>query len=308
MSIAQVVDNIYVSISSYCDQELSDTVYSLFKNSQNKDRIFVSVLSQDEDYNHPDLDSLFKFFNTKNYVYKKEHYTASTGVGYARKKAQEYLDNTFKYYLQIDSHTQFSKNWDQKIIEEYQTIHSQWGKSILSTYPPAYDNGRFGENMLLSPNHPYPPIVRIVSNDSPYRFEAKYKNFEYSNVRQYTGYFCAGQAFGYSEYFLEVPYDEKIAFQGEEHTMSIRFYDKGIKIICPNEIFLFHNYKGDKRKRNWENNPFWQRSSESSENRLSSFFEGTLLDGFSVSKKSIENWIKEFVENLDSQPKPPRLS
>lgn len=300
-----MVDRIYLSIASYCDTELFSTVRSAIENVSDVDRLYLYIYSQDEDHLHPDIDSLMLLYKVRKYFYKKDNFIYSNGVGYARSIAQSNLTNEYKYYFQVDSHTQFIKNWDIEIIEEYSKIHNFWGKSILTSYPAAYvyDNEKI--NFV---DYAHPPVVRVVHNNDVTRFQAKYREFFQSESRQETGYFCAGLAFGYSEYFLEVPYDPSIFFQGEEHTMSIRFFNKNTRLIAPNKTFIYHNYNGDRRSRNWEKNSCWHMNDEISKNRITKFFNGEVLDTFGVKKEIADLWIEKFCENLEDVPKPARVS
>ena len=78
------MDKIYVSIASYKDKELADTVFSILRRAKNPERVFVSIFSQDE--THPQLENIFSLFGVQNFSYEKVHFSEAKGVGYARKK------------------------------------------------------------------------------------------------------------------------------------------------------------------------------------------------------------------------------
>lgn len=280
MSVPPGDKSLYLAIASYRDAELVNTVYSALNNAKNKDNIFFYIFSQDED--HPKLESLFDLFNTKNYFYDKEHYLLSTGVGYARARTQKLLSEEYKYYFQVDSHTQFSKDWDEKIIYDYQRLSDLWGDYIFSSYPPGYDYQEHGDIKFITDG--VPPAVSIREDAAhAFRFQPSYDIYYGKEEGQPSGYFCAGLAFGFSKLFLRVPYDDQIYFQGEEHSMSLRFYDQGIKIICPPSVYVFHDYEGSRRVRNWENNPDWSSHDAKSSERIKNFLAGDSLNGFGLS-------------------------
>lgn len=269
-----------MAIASYRDSELVNTIYSALSNAYDKDRIFFYIFSQDEE--HPKLESLFDLFNTANYFYDKEHYSVSTGVGYARLRTQSKLSNDYKYYLQVDSHTQFAKDWDKRLIDDYQRLMPLWGKYIFSTYPPGYTYEKFGDIKFNTDG--VSPAIRIVAEpEKIYTFGAEYGPYHGGEDGQESAYFCAGFAFGYAKYFMKVKYDKYIYFQGEEHTMSLRFYDNDIKIVCPPSVYVFHDYEGSRRKRNWEANPDWGQNENLSADRIKKFFAGDNLDGWGLS-------------------------
>lgn len=272
-------DSIYLAIASFRDLELVNTVYSALSNAYDKDRVFFYIFSQDE--THPKLESLFDLFNTSNYFYDKEHYSLSTGVGYARSRTQSLLSDKYKYYLQVDSHTQFSQDWDKRLIDDYEKLQEVWGSYIFSTYPPGYIYKQFGD-ISFETDGTTPALKIFAEPENPYKFAAKYSNYYGGDIGQESAYFCAGLAFGYSKYFIQIPYDKHIYFQGEEHTMSVRFFNADIKIVCPPSVYLFHDYTGHKRKRNWEADTDWGKNERVSVDRLNKFFNGDHLDGFGV--------------------------
>lgn len=286
-------DSIYLSIASYRDSELVNTVYSALSNALDRQRVFFYIFSQDEE--HPKLESLFDMFGTTNYFYNKEHHSVSTGVGYARSITQSLLSQKYKYYLQVDSHTQFSKDWDSRIISDYERLVSTWGDYIFSTYPPGYTYQKFGD-IKFDTDGTSPAITIRPATDQVFKFEPKYGEYYGGEEGQESAYFCAGLAFGYSKFFIQVPYDKDIYFQGEEHTISLRFYDKGIKIICPPSVYLFHDYEGSRRKRNWDDNPSWGGYEERSAERIRRFLDGEGLDGYGLSSiDRYHQWVSCYV-------------
>jgi len=284
--------DIYVSIASYMDEELYQTVHSLFSNAENPQRIFVAVFSQDDD--HPDLQTIFDEFNIKEFIYEKVEREEARGVGYARNQAQKHLSEKYKYYLQVDSHTIFDKKWDTHMTTYYEMMHEYWGKCIISHYPHPYDYNDDGTITLIRNSV---PTVKIIESDNDiFKFEAKYTDYLGDIYGQETGYFCAGEAFGYSKYFLENPYDPYIYFQGEEQTFSLRFFEKGIKVITPQKCLIFHHYNGHKRKRHWESNDDWTFYEDISKARLADFFNFDIEDNYGLSnKQTIKHFYERFV-------------
>lgn len=294
------MDKIYVSIASYLDGELSNTVYSMLEKADNPQRVFAYIYSQDTDDGHPKLENLFDFFNVKEYFYHKTNYLNARGVGFARHITQQALNESFKYYLQVDSHTQFVKGWDTLLINEYERCQIFWGKFIFTSYPLGYDYHKSGNYVF--PENQEPPAVNIRHSPAVFKFEPKYTSYVEGNNGQETGYFCAGQAFGYSKYFIQVPYDKNIYFQGEEQTLSIRMYSSGIRLIAPSKTFLYHDYNGINRKRHWEKNENWEAIDEQSNRRIESFFDGTIDKEFGiVSDTRYKKWIETFVTDPDPE-------
>ena len=57
MSNRKVVDSIFVSIASFRDAELTNTLYSLLSQAKDLGKIHVCIFSQDEDDKHPKLEN-----------------------------------------------------------------------------------------------------------------------------------------------------------------------------------------------------------------------------------------------------------
>lgn len=265
------IKKIYVSIASFVDKELADTVDDILAKAKNPKRVYLSILSQEQDHNHPDLQPIFDKYGVTDFNYQKVNYALSAGVCWARNKTLEKLTNKFTYFLQVDSHSRFVDNWDAKIINDYERLVSTWGDYVFSTYPKSYkydDNG----TVIFEEDVPH-PVVKIVASEETEipPFAAKYCDYTGGNTGQYTGYFCGGQTFGPVKHFIDIKPDPDIYFQGEEHNLSIRFYEAGVKIVCPPRSYVYHNYNGHLRARNWEIIENWQSLSDKSDRHFMNF-------------------------------------
>jgi hypothetical protein len=288
------MNTIYVSIASYMDQELYQTVHTMFEQADNPKNIFVSIYAQDDE--HVDLQPIFDQFGIKKFNYEQVGKEKAKGVGYARARTQRLLNSKFhKYYLQVDSHTVFGPSWDTRMINDYERLRPFWKRYILSSYPSAYEYTEEGTVYFVESGI---PVVEARPSSDPFvKYEAIYIDYIGEEFGQETGFFCAGQAFGYSEYFEAVPYDPSIYFQGEEQTLSIRFFDQDIKIVAPPDLYLFHDYVGHKRGRHWDKNPDWQTWENLSQYRLIRFYEKQIDDIFGLTNQySIDNWVEQFVK------------
>ena len=278
------------------DLELTDTVYSALSKAEDPTKIFVSVFSQDVDEDHPKLETIFDLFNVYGFSYQKINYKDAKGVGFARYMTQKPLTNEFEFYLQVDSHTQFRENWDALLIKDYIEAEKFWGGNIIFTaYPGTYDYTDTG-NVRIS-EIAIPTKLRVqLSDNKTIVYEPKYTQYTGGYFGEYHGYFCAGFVFGRSDYFLKVPYDQYLYFNGEEQTLSIRFYCHGIKLIAPSKHYVFHHYSGTKRSRHWEKTPNWEENEKVSIDRLEQFYDGYPLDGFGITSfERYQDWIDCFL-------------
>lgn len=295
---------IFVSIASYLDIELKQTVKSILSNADNPQNIFLSIYSQEKENNHPDIEAICKEYKT-NLSYIKDDFKNSKGTCFARSICQKPLNSSYKYYLQIDSHTIFIKHWDTIIIKDYENAHSKWDKFIFSTYPLSYYyeekynkevmGDELGTYHLETRDSNYPNCLEIITTNHFSKYTAAYMPYPGDELGHETNYFAGGFAFGYSKYFIDTPYDSRIYHSGEEPTMSIRFYCKDVKIVCPPKNYCYHHFSGgdcNRRQSHWSYDNDWDRASHQkvldmthkiSEETITSFYNLSLNDGFGIS-------------------------
>ena len=284
-------NTIFVSIASYRDLELVPTVENLLKNARNPKNIYISLVVQDKRF--PDFSQLFSDYGIMGYSYQKIHYTNAKGVGYARHLAQQPISNAHRYYLQIDSHTRMIPDWDYWMIKDHKMVTEIWGRSILSTYPPAYNILRDGSYTV---DDSYVPVVKILKADDDIKFNPKYFEHEIDVSLGYrSGYFAAGQAFGFAEDFYNTPYDPDLYFWGEEQTLSLRFYEKGINIICPPRNYLFHDYEGSRRIRHWDSGKIVDTYKSRSKRHIRECYKAILPTYGLMNEDTLDSFMSEFV-------------
>lgn len=277
------MDSIYVSVASYKDKELIDTVYSMLRRAKNPERLFISIFSQDEI--HPNIENIFSLFGVTDFCYDKVHFSEARGVGYARSKTQEKLSTSFDYYMQVDSHTRFIQDWDDILISEYKESQSFWKTPIIfSSYPVPYTYDKNGNEVISAIEEAN--ITDIQKSESFEMYKTNYHSKKIDNYGEIHPHFCAGFVFGLSKYILKVPYDKNIYFVGEEHTMSVRFFCQGISIIAPKRSYVYHHYYGEKtRDKHWEIDPNWGEYEKASVERVKKFFLFEDLEGYGILNK-----------------------
>lgn len=231
---------IFVSVASYRDDECSDTIRSIFKNASNPDNIYVGVCSQNNPTEKKEecLPEDFKY--KSNIRVKRLKHTSALGPNYARYVCS-HLWRGEEYYMQIDSHIQFYKNWDKIIINMYKKLpHS---KCVLTHYPPSsFESG---------PSHTcsahYEKNFHIIS-------EATIIDKQKRPIR--TPYFSAGLFFSDAKFLYDVPYDPYLPylFQGEEILMAARLYTNGWDMYNLSRPIAIHNYERNDKPHFWNDN------------------------------------------------------
>jgi len=240
---------LFVSIANYKDSETLNTVQNLLDNSSGDLKIRICVYSQIdlEDNTFDPLD------NMPNVTHIKVDFREAKGVCWARANCQKYY-NGEDYYLQIDSHIIFEKNWDRLLLEDHERALHYGRKAILTAYPCAYEFNPEGERFIpnKSPTRFHMNVVNIIPS-------AAARFIDPSDVIEHEFFIAGGFLFTTGDFVVNVPYDEEIFFLGEEITLAIRAYTAGYFIFAPSKFICAHLYQvAQKDKRP----VFWDRSEE----------------------------------------------
>ena len=125
---------IFVSIASYRDDVCNSTLTSLFNMAKFPENVFVGICQQNN--SDEDDDCLLSFENNSNVRIIRIPYYEARGPTYARYLCST-LWNGEEYFLQIDSHSKFVKDWDIKCIDMINKIKEMGlsQKPVLSHYP-----------------------------------------------------------------------------------------------------------------------------------------------------------------------------
>lgn len=267
---AQMV--IFLSIASYRDPDLVNTVRSAYDNATNPADIFFSVFSQAEEHEHPDLSFVDQL------RYQKSHWSESLGACWAREIATR--DLVGDYFLQIDSHSRFVKGWDEILINAYKKAQQHWGERIWFTnYPDAFELDEAG-NAVLQPLQTLYKLRAHWHEDSRMVMGAweDVKDTENGDEQYFMSANCM---FAETKLAAEIPYDRELYFTGEEPSLGLRAYTRGMKLISPTVKFMYTNFNrpNSKRRLHWEDHPHWHQINQKSYERLSKIMTGDLSLG-----------------------------
>ena len=251
-------NTIFVSIASYRDDVCTDTLDSLFKMAEYPNRIFVGICQQNNSIE--DKDCLSTIINTplENNVriIRIPHYEAK-GPTYARYLCST-LWNGEQYFLQIDSHTKFVKNWDSICINMIQSMKTNKisQKPVISYYPKEYKNY---EKYTDDQKYNVPRMCKSFFNERGMISFLASREISTNNQVYKTPHLAGGMFFCESYFLNELPFDPDLPylFVGEEILHSIRFFTNGWDIFTPSENILFHEYTRSGKPKIWTDNPYY---------------------------------------------------
>lgn len=229
-------DTIFVSIASYRDYECSMTIDSIFKNAKNPQNIFIGVCEQNKD-DEPE-EQCITFDNIRyldNIRIKKLDFSEAKGPTYARYWCSQLWEGE-EYFLQIDSHTTFIKNWDSDLIEMIKQAKKESNRPVLSAYPPTK------EQMDIS-GFPDFESAKINDNKIPMLYCGWSSHSEIPK-RSNKPWAAAGFMFLESDFLNYVQFDPNLShlFQLEEILFSARLFTNGWDFYTPNKKICYHHY------------------------------------------------------------------
>jgi len=268
------MNSIFVSIVSYRDILLKQTVESLLDNASKPDNITIGVFEQSNE--KTDLE---KF---KNVVYMHVPAHASKGCAWARSHCQEMYEYQ-DFYFQIDSHTLVDKAWDYYFVQNYYDIYnSKVGKNntrdiILSTYPAPF----YMENGIaaLSKDEGKTRQIKIINGrafvDGYYCRQISHTSDTFDPIR---GFFVSGGCiFGSNKFVEEVPYDRRFYFEEDELSIALKCFTRGIDIYHTSKLPVWHLYTTPEtkyRQLHWDDHANAGRLRDSSHERLKQVING----------------------------------
>lgn len=252
-------ERIFVQIASYRDPECQWTLKDMFEKASNPDRVFAGILWQ---YILEEDKHCF-VVETRPEQVRLERYNArfSKGVCWARSLTQK-LWRGEEYTLQIDSHTRFEPNWDQKLIEMCRQTRSP--KPVLTCYPPAY----------TPPDRRYTGFIysmgaKEFDPHGMFSMEGRAIKVEAAPVSPIPGVFCSGCFFfAPSEIIQEVPYDPNLYFFGEEITLAVRLWTHGWDLFYPNQPVLYTYWNRKYRRTHFDDHAHWPELNQRSYRRV----------------------------------------
>lgn len=243
---------IFIAIAAFNESYLKQTIQSAISQAEFPERIFFGINYQSSDGCFDDI-SAFKNVRVRYSIIDKP-----SGFGVDRLIADSFWQCE-DYYLQIDAHMLFEKNWDSGIISMHnKIINSGFEKSIISTFIPWWSVGEDGKILR------YEPGSAKCCNVCSYSLGVASQEW-IEPIRQWEssvcedsivqhGTICGHFMFTSSSWLEDVGHDWKSTFIGDETLTALRSYTRGYRIFSVGEPFLWHlNKAGNMNANDWHN-------------------------------------------------------
>ena len=241
---------IFISVASYRDFYCSKTLESIYSNAEYPDRVIVGLCIQNEDADEKCVLAQDTYKNNIRTINIKAH--EAKGPTWARYLCVTLMQGE-DYFLQIDSHTLFEKNWDSTLVAMIEDIkqNTESKKVVISHYPPNYDDIKNETNDV----HMVETLCGSFFNEDGV---VSFLGAEKVDMKKYkyvqTPHIAAGMFFCEGSCVKEVPYDPYLPdlFVGEEILHSARIWTSGYDIYTPTQIVVYHLYTRDDQPHVWD--------------------------------------------------------
>ncbi len=223
-----------MQLASYRDTELPLTIASALESARYPERVTFGICWQYDNLTLLDLDG---FINDPRFRIDAVHYTESRGCCWARNRTNLMYGGE-EYTLQIDAHTRFDPDWDERYIVMLESLGVH--KPVLSTYPAPFEYIDGRESRYRDHG-----MQKLVLNRMRSDLTTVFKSVIVSDDSKpaSSAYLGAGQIFAHGSFCRDVEYDPELYFAGEEINLSVRAYTWGYDFFCPNEDLIWHYYQ-----------------------------------------------------------------
>ena len=237
-------DTIFVSVASYRDDECKDTIKSIYEEAAHPENIFVGVCQQNKEEDEHCLKNVPEKYRD-NIRIMDMSYKDAKGPTFARYWCSTLWQGE-EFFLQIDSHTHFVKDWDTNLIKMYRQCEEECKKPILSVYPPTKDQMKIDGAPEMCNGK--------LSSDKIPIFLAGWTGKSDRPKKCPKPFTAAGFKFLKGDFLYEVPYDPNLPhlFMGEEVLLSARLWTHGYDFYTPNIKTCYHHYGRHGKPKYWD--------------------------------------------------------
>lgn len=239
---------IFCSVASYRDMQCPLTVASMINNARYPERLVICICQQND---ASDKDC-FDDYHLKGATIKKIILTDRDARGpcWARYLIQQQWTGE-EYFLQVDSHMRFVKDWDDKCVSQLNMLPA---KSCLTNYVSNFDLAT-GEPDKENPLRGPLKINNKETSDTDgfFRVNSDYISSADKPMLSYGWGACF--SFSRSDLLHDAPYDPytPFLFFGEEMDIWARMFTNDWYVYAPSMPICFTNFDRSYRPTFWEN-------------------------------------------------------
>ena len=231
------VDTIFVAIPALNERFTQVTIQDAYEKAKYPSKVFFGIFNQKTN------ESKFEDFSEyPNVRCANVSYEEPLGVGLAR-LACATLHNDEKYFLQIDAHTIFAKDWDSILVENIKELKKYCDKPLISQ-----SISWHGEEAYFDPEKKY---INNFMGEKAYPLSAREDGLSTHVDESREGeekifgkylehYLCyaGGGLFGDSKFLYEISYDPFILFCPEQELTALRASTRGYRFFSSDKTVI----------------------------------------------------------------------
>ena len=276
------MSSIFIQIPSYQDYELPRTILDCIANSSGEVNINFGIHVCW--LNHNDIHIPKEYPNWVKLNYQTS--IAPQNIGLQRSR---YISNKFysgeDYYLQIDSHMRFEKNWDLDLIKLYNNYKNLGFKKPLITM---YPSGYWYDSKFDIVKDETTQVTSIGFTERLDDFKNTYIPHQTacSTTRGclYTASVSGGFIFTSGD-FSKIKPNKKIAFWGEEVLTAARAFTSGFDLLTSDKSYVWHLYYDHSKSKQLNGRSFvwvdfsekWEELRNESQLELNRIFDNEII-------------------------------
>jgi len=260
---------IFISIASYRDPELLNTIKDCIANAKNPKNLVFSICWQKDEN-----EKLDEFKNDPRFKIIEVPYQESKGTCWARSQIQKNYDGE-TYFMQLDSHHRFVKDWDEKCIKMIKDLQKKGHKKpLLTGYVSSFNPSNDPAERIQIPWKMN--FDRFIPEGAVFFLPASIDDFKTRTLPIPARFVSAHFIFTLGKWCKEVPYDPYYYFHGEEINLAVRSYTWGYDLFHPHIVVVWHEYTRKGRSKHWDDVKEWGEMNKTSHQRNRKLFE---MDG-----------------------------
>ena len=231
------IDTIFVAIPALNEYFTDITIQDAYKKAKYPSNIFFGIFNQKtKGYKFED------FSKYPNVRCVNVSYEEPLGLGFAR-LACSMLHNNEKYFLQIDAHTIFVKDWDSILVESLKELKKYCDKPLISQ-----SISWHGEEAYFDPEKKY---INNFMGEKAYPLSAREDGLsthvdesredeEKIFGKYLEHYLCygGGGLFGDSKFLHEISYNPFILFCPEQELTALRASTRGYRFFSSDKTII----------------------------------------------------------------------
>ena len=231
------VDTIFVAIPALNERFTQVTIQDAYEKAKYPSKVFFGIFNQKTN------ESKFEDFSEyPNVRCANVSYEEPLGVGLAR-LACATLHNDEKYFLQIDAHTIFAKDWDSILVENIKELKKYCDKPLISQ-----SISWHGEEAYFDPEKKY---INNFMGEKAYPLSAREDGLSthvdesredeekiFGKYLEHYLCYAGGGLFGDSKFLYEISYDPFILFCPEQELTALRASTRGYRFFSSDKTVI----------------------------------------------------------------------